>query len=138
GSRVILRIKTGSGVILRLFFAWSAARTARPVPSSGPREGADMSMITANNPRGGDCQVSRDLLPARQRGVVARSSVFYHTGKWAIDFGLSLFLFIATGPLMLLAMLAIKLTSRGPAVYSQTRLGKDGKPFIIYKLRTMT
>src|SRR5262249_19201355 len=29
------------------------------------------------------------------------------------------------------------LTSRGPVFYSQTRLGKDGKPFVIQKLRTM-
>jgi len=37
----------------------------------------------------------------------------------------------------LLAMVLIKATSRGPALYSQTRLGKNGKPFMIYKLRTM-
>ena len=34
-------------------------------------------------------------------------------------------------------MLIVKLTSRGPALYTQTRLGKNGKPFIIFKLRTM-
>jgi lipopolysaccharide/colanic/teichoic acid biosynthesis glycosyltransferase len=38
---------------------------------------------------------------------------------------------------VILAIIIIKLTSRGPAVYTQTRLGKDGKPFVIYKLRTM-
>ena len=35
-------------------------------------------------------------------------------------------------------MILIKLTSRGPAVYTQTRLGRNGQPFTIYKLRTMT
>src|SRR5262249_59432916 len=34
--------------------------------------------------------------------------------------------------------LAVKLTSRGPAVYRQTRLGRYGRPFVIYKLRSMT
>src|SRR6266567_413632 len=33
--------------------------------------------------------------------------------------------------------MAIKLTSRGPIVYSQTRLGRGGRPYTIYKLRTM-
>jgi lipopolysaccharide/colanic/teichoic acid biosynthesis glycosyltransferase len=38
---------------------------------------------------------------------------------------------------MLLAGLFIRATSRGPAIYVQTRLGRGGKPFRIYKLRTM-
>src|SRR5439155_12868491 len=37
----------------------------------------------------------------------------------------------------LLSMLLVKLTSRGPALYTQTRLGRNGRPFTIYKLRTM-
>jgi lipopolysaccharide/colanic/teichoic acid biosynthesis glycosyltransferase len=36
-----------------------------------------------------------------------------------------------------LAALAIKLTSRGPALYRQTRVGKDGADFELLKLRTM-
>ena len=40
-------------------------------------------------------------------------------------------------PIILLAALVVKWTSRGPAFYSQTRVGKDGKHFTIYKLRTM-
>lgn len=32
---------------------------------------------------------------------------------------------------------AIKLDSKGPALFTQTRAGKNGKPFIIYKFRTM-
>ncbi len=46
-------------------------------------------------------------------------------------------LLILTAPLLLLAMVLVKLTSRGPALYSQTRLGLNGKPFTIYKIRTM-
>jgi lipopolysaccharide/colanic/teichoic acid biosynthesis glycosyltransferase len=40
-------------------------------------------------------------------------------------------------PAMLLAMLAIRLESRGPSIYRQRRVGKDGKPFDLLKLRTM-
>src|SRR5207248_4660391 len=35
------------------------------------------------------------------------------------------------------AMLLVKLTSPGPMLYTQTRLGRRGRPFTIYKIRTM-
>lgn len=40
-------------------------------------------------------------------------------------------------PFLLLAAAAIKLTSPGPIIYKQERVGKDGKVFYIFKLRTM-
>lgn len=42
-----------------------------------------------------------------------------------------------TAPLLLLAMIAIRLESRGSAIYRQRRIGKDGAPFDVLKLRTM-
>jgi putative colanic acid biosynthesis UDP-glucose lipid carrier transferase len=44
---------------------------------------------------------------------------------------------IVLSPLMLLVALAIKLTSRGPAIYRQTRAGWDRSTFQIWKFRTM-
>lgn len=38
---------------------------------------------------------------------------------------------------MLLVYIAIKLDTRGPAIFRQERLGKDGKPFMMYKFRSM-
>lgn len=49
----------------------------------------------------------------------------------AVGLGLSL-------PLLVLAIIAIRLTSAGPAVYRQRRAGLGGVPFTIYKLRTMS
>jgi lipopolysaccharide/colanic/teichoic acid biosynthesis glycosyltransferase len=40
-------------------------------------------------------------------------------------------------PFLLIAALAIELTSRGPVIYRQKRIGRDGVPFELYKLRTM-
>lgn len=40
-------------------------------------------------------------------------------------------------PVMLITALAIKLTSPGPVIFSQTRLGKHGAPFTFYKFRSM-
>lgn len=40
-------------------------------------------------------------------------------------------------PVMIIVPIVIILTSKGPAIFTQTRIGKDGKPFIMYKFRTM-
>jgi Undecaprenyl-phosphate glucose phosphotransferase len=45
---------------------------------------------------------------------------------------------LALSPLLLLAALAVRLDSRGPVIFRQTRLGFNGLPFQIYKFRTMT
>jgi lipopolysaccharide/colanic/teichoic acid biosynthesis glycosyltransferase len=45
---------------------------------------------------------------------------------------------VLTAPLVALLAVLIRLESRGHAIYRQTRVGKDGREFSIYKLRTMT
>jgi exopolysaccharide biosynthesis polyprenyl glycosylphosphotransferase len=40
-------------------------------------------------------------------------------------------------PVMLVILMAIKLSDGGPALFTQVRVGKDGQPFTIYKFRTM-
>lgn len=40
-------------------------------------------------------------------------------------------------PVMIVVPIVIRLTSNGPALFRQTRVGKDGKPFVMYKFRTM-
>jgi lipopolysaccharide/colanic/teichoic acid biosynthesis glycosyltransferase len=55
----------------------------------------------------------------------------------AADFVLALLLTVVALPVMAVCGLAVKLTSRGPAFYTQTRVGRGGRPFTIYKLRTM-
>ena len=85
-----------------------------------------MSIIAAN-PCGNDNPVPRELLPARQQALAAPLSLWYRASKATLDFVLALHLFVLSAPVMLAAMLLIKFTSRGPALYSQTRLGKDGQ-----------
>jgi len=57
--------------------------------------------------------------------------------KKAFDFGFALAALIGTAPLLLLAAIAIKLTSRGPVFYRAERIGLDGKPFTMIKFRSM-
>lgn len=58
--------------------------------------------------------------------------------KRGFDCALAAVLLILTSPLLLLAAVLVKLTSRGPVFYSQLRLGRDRRPFWIYKIRSMT
>ena len=44
---------------------------------------------------------------------------------------------IASSPILILSSLLIKLDSKGPVIFKQKRIGLNGKPFEIYKLRTM-
>jgi lipopolysaccharide/colanic/teichoic acid biosynthesis glycosyltransferase len=44
---------------------------------------------------------------------------------------------LIAAPFLLAAVVAIRLESRGSAIYRQRRVGKDGHPFEVYKLRTM-
>jgi O-antigen biosynthesis protein WbqP len=57
--------------------------------------------------------------------------------KRAIDIAIALPVLLAASPFLLAAAIAVRLTSPGPAIFSQTRVGRDGVPFRCYKLRTM-
>ncbi|MEI7752579.1 MAG: sugar transferase [Candidatus Omnitrophota bacterium] len=57
--------------------------------------------------------------------------------KKIIDIFLSLFGLLFTLPFTLLALLAIRCTSPGPVFYIHRRIGLNGKPFDLFKLRTM-
>jgi exopolysaccharide biosynthesis polyprenyl glycosylphosphotransferase len=57
--------------------------------------------------------------------------------KRVLDLALSSAALLVLWPLMLLIAIAIKLESRGPAIYASLRVGKRGVPFVCYKFRTM-
>jgi lipopolysaccharide/colanic/teichoic acid biosynthesis glycosyltransferase len=70
-------------------------------------------------------------LQRRQWGPLAR------VAKRTFDFLVALGLLLVFSPLMFLAALLIWLEDRHSPVYSASRIGKDGEPFRMYKLRTM-
>jgi exopolysaccharide biosynthesis polyprenyl glycosylphosphotransferase len=57
--------------------------------------------------------------------------------KRLFDLILGSILAVAAIPVMLLAALAVKMDSAGPILYSQMRTGKDGRPFRVFKFRSM-
>ena len=56
--------------------------------------------------------------------------------RW-VDFPAAVLLLVIFSPIILLSMVLVKLTSRGPALYTQRRVGRNGRSFTIYKIRTM-
>ena len=70
--------------------------------------------------------------------------VNFQQNKWSgsgmkrmFDFFMSFILLISLFPIFILIGIIIKINSKGPIIYSQERLGYNGQPFNIYKLRSM-
>ena len=55
----------------------------------------------------------------------------------ALDLAIAGFVSVVTAPMIALLALAVRLESPGDPIYTQTRVGRDGALFQIYKLRTM-
>ncbi|MHC4703868.1 MAG: sugar transferase, partial [Planctomycetota bacterium] len=57
--------------------------------------------------------------------------------KRGLDTLVAILALIVLCPFLVVIALVIRLTSNGPAVFKQQRAGKNGKPFVFYKFRTM-
>lgn len=68
---------------------------------------------------------------------VSPKSNFYYGFKRLMDILLCVIGLIFGIPIMLIAGIAIKIDSKGPIMYKQKRMGKNGKVFTMYKLRSM-
>jgi Undecaprenyl-phosphate glucose phosphotransferase len=86
--------------------------------------------------------VSRPFLPVS--GTVAIEiqrpplTVFERVQKRCLDIGLASFALLMLAPLMITAAILVKLDTPGPVIFRQSRRGFNGKPFQIWKFRSMT
>ena len=62
---------------------------------------------------------------------------FERTSKRLIDFIVAIICIILFTPLFIICYFAIKREDHGPAIFKQERIGRFGRPFYIYKLRSM-
>jgi exopolysaccharide biosynthesis polyprenyl glycosylphosphotransferase len=69
--------------------------------------------------------------------IQIRKQLFYSVVKRLFDITFSLLAIIFLIPMFVLTIIAIKIDSKGPAVYTQYRVGKNGKKFNLYKFRSM-
>jgi len=68
---------------------------------------------------------------------IESAAQFYDPLKRAIEFVVALAGGIVLLPIELLIALGVALSSRGPIIYRQTRVGKNGREFVLYKFRSM-
>jgi len=77
-----------------------------------------------------------DSIPLITRAV-SRPGFFASLLKRTLDLCVALVVLLLTLPLWVLAAILIKRASPGPVFFTQTRVGRDGRPFKMYKFRTM-
>jgi lipopolysaccharide/colanic/teichoic acid biosynthesis glycosyltransferase len=67
----------------------------------------------------------------------AKNKIAYIIIKTVVDYIAAIILIIVLSPLFLVLSICIACDSKGPVIYKQERLGKNGRPFMLYKFRTM-
>lgn len=70
--------------------------------------------------------------------AISLKPTYEHFIKRLFDFTIALLLLLLLSPIIILLAILIRLDSPGPAIYKHVRIGKDGKPFDLYKFRSMT
>ena len=66
-----------------------------------------------------------------------KRKIFYRTLRGISDRILALLALTVFSPLLILLIIAIRIDSKGKAIFAHKRIGKNGKPFTLYKFRTM-
>ncbi len=93
---------------------------------------------TTSEALAGAFAVQHTQLAANLNGTSALDDNVYASLKRALDLLVAVPMLIILSPLLLLIAVMVRFDSAGPALFRQTRLGLDGRPFDIVKFRTMT
>jgi len=75
--------------------------------------------------------------PVRLPTIVPRDDGAAEVVRRAIDVAVAATMLVLLSPLIVVAAVLVRATSRGPAVFRQVRLGQGGRPFVFYKFRGM-
>ncbi|MCH7845997.1 MAG: sugar transferase [Acidobacteria bacterium] len=114
-------------------------RQQRVVDAVGPSKALDIPQVVVDLTETSEPQLQVDLRLDPQQAArdlhVARS--YERFVKPGIDRILAIVIYLLLVPLLLVLIVAIWGTMGRPAIFRQQRVGKDGQPFTMYKLRTM-
>ena len=78
-----------------------------------------------------------DDLPIINIRYVPLDDAFNKFKKIVSDYVIAIIAIVITSPIMIVTAIAIKLESPGPIIFKQERIGYNGKPFMMYKFRSM-
>ena len=79
-----------------------------------------------------------DTMQVEDERIIKKDNrIIYNLSKKIIDFSLSAVALVILSPLLLIVAILIKLESKGPVIFSQKRVGLNGKEFKMYKFRSM-
>ena len=84
-----------------------------------------------------DEEIYENAITIDLSNVANKASALYSISKRTMDIVSSLVGLILLSPLFLLVAILIKFDSKGPIIFKQIRIGKNSKPFYIYKFRSM-
>ena len=62
---------------------------------------------------------------------------YYGNFKRGLDIFIAIAAMLILSPVLVAIVITVRLSSKGPAIFKQERAGKNGKPFVFYKFRTM-
>jgi FlaA1/EpsC-like NDP-sugar epimerase/lipopolysaccharide/colanic/teichoic acid biosynthesis glycosyltransferase len=123
-----------------MWIEWSAHCTTSPASTVD-----ECRLILANVSH--DSEKSWDAVPAGEISEANHSmkhasapmsqSLYLRTGKRWFDAACALIGLVVLSPFLFLVAFFVKFTSRGPAFFRQVRVGQFGRPFRIFKFRTM-
>ena len=84
------------------------------------------------------CQVDMmGTLPIINTRTIPLDNIINSFAKRVLDIVVSSILIVLTLPVMIFAMIGIKISSKGPVIFKQKRIGKNNEEFTLYKFRSM-
>lgn len=137
GGLFIGQILVARGQPLRLGIAWGIALVSAVAVVAIPMDDPVMHVAVAfliGELAALIALMAAALVPERSEGEVGHG---YTVLKRSLDIAVSLVLLVLLSPVLLLASIAIRIDSEGPAFFRQLRVGKEGADFWMVKLRTM-
>ncbi len=115
---------------------WTAGGGVDDAPTLAPATDSATDPVTRPDaPAALDTPTDRHLASVRLAAPMPRKPI--DRVLRVLDVFGALLGLVVMAPVLILAAIAIRISSRGPAFYSQTRVGRDGRPFRCHKLRTM-
>ncbi len=83
------------------------------------------------------CDLGENARAGRDDAWLREEAARFLCYKAAAEIVIASVLLLLTAPLMILLIILVRATSRGPAIFKQVRLGRGGRPYHLYKIRTM-